>query len=528
MVRVAALEFAPSTDVDEHLTSCLRVIDRAARLHAPKLMVLSAQGELRLDGHFLRAIATAAADNGCAIALHVTLAGDDGERVPVALIYDERGQLAARADAGASPVVEARLGKLGVVAERDACSMEAARSLALRGAQILAFSVSSAVEVEARAAENRAFAVVAGGGKSAIIAPDGRVLARAEPGADAIVAADIDLAEADNKLRPDGTHLFALRRPELYRALGNRPRARDDSAPRGPLSVAVAAPPASDGVEATLAAAADTLAELAREGVELAVLPELFYLPSGKVEYPAAAADLFVTVVRRVAEACAGTAMHVVTSAVEKVGAELFHMGLVIGARGVVARQPQLHVPMRHAWATAGRRLDSFRLPWGRLAVAVGEDLCMPELVKVYALGGVEVLAAPSSPSEAWELSLGAQAGAAENRLCVAVAARTSELGASLVLHPREGGMEAAYVDKGLGASILRVQVSLSDVHDRLPGEGPAWAAGDVTRRGLGVPEVSRAAQVEEPPAHAGDARDSEGAPEAPAPDAASEDAGER
>jgi predicted amidohydrolase len=547
MVRVAALEFAESSDADEHLTRCLRVIDKAARLHAPKLMVLPAQGALRLDGPFLRAMAAAAADHGSVIVVHALLEGESGTS-PATLLYDERGEL-LRADADGSPVLEARFGRLGALLARDAQTMDAARSLALRGAQVLALSAgASPAELCARAAENRVFAVVAAGGDSTIVGPDGRVLARAEPGADGIVTAELELAEAEHKLRPDGTHLFALRRPELYRALSSRARPHD-AVGASNLSAALLAPelargpdgelgPEGESVDAMLSAAAESLAELAREGVELVVMPELFYLPGGKVEFPAAAADLFVSVVRRVAEACAGTPLHVVTSAVEKVGAELFHMGLVIGARGVVARQPQLHVPMRHAWATAGRRFDTFRLPWGRLAIAVGDDLSVPELLKAYALSGVEVVAAPFGASEAWELSLGAAARAAENRLCVAVAARSSELGASALHHPlerdAEGRVVCALVQAEPGSSVVRAQVSLLATHDKHSGDDnllelrPVWSSADLTRRGLGVPEQRRAEQLEEPAA----APEAETAPEPepaaePTPEPPSEDAGE-
>jgi predicted amidohydrolase len=535
MVRLAALEFTPSTDADEHLASCLRVIDRAARLHAPKLMVLPAQGELRLDGPFLRAIAAAAADHGSLIALHALLESEAGA-LPTTLLYDERGQLSTHTEAEASPVVEGRFGRLGVLAGRDAHTMDAARSLALRGAQVLALSLAAgeAELAPVRAAENRTFVVVAVAGASAIIGPDGQVLARGEAGGDVIVAADVDLAAADAKLRPDGTHLFALRRPELYRGLSGRCRPMESLA-SDPLSVALLALPEGESVDATLGTVGEALLELARDGVQLVVLPELFYLPAGKVEFPAAAADLFVSVVRRVAEACADTPMHVVTSAVEKVGAELFHMGVVIGARGVVARQPQLHVPLRHAWATAGRRFDTFRLPWGRLAVAVGEDLCMPELMAVHALAGAELVAVPFAACEAWELSLGTRARAVENRVVLAVSARSSTLGASVLLHPlerdAEGHIELAVAQPEPGASLVRAQVALQATHDKrgvlddnLLERRPAWASGDLTRRGLGVPEPRRAEQLDEPAV---------AAPESPAEppqepsDGASDEAGE-
>ena len=75
MARVAALQFASTTDVDENLATCLRMIDRA-RQHRPQLMVLPEfsnhiswyddaqhawQVSLDLRGEFLQQIAERAA-----------------------------------------------------------------------------------------------------------------------------------------------------------------------------------------------------------------------------------------------------------------------------------------------------------------------------------------------------------------------------------------------------------------------------------------------------------------------------------
>ena len=50
-----------------------------------------------------------------------------------------------------------------------------------------------------------------GAGESQVVAPDGTVLAIASREAEEFVHADIDLAQADGKRRPDGSDLFALR-----------------------------------------------------------------------------------------------------------------------------------------------------------------------------------------------------------------------------------------------------------------------------------------------------------------------------
>ena len=130
------------------------------------------------------------------------------------------------------------------------------RYLALRGGQILCNSVNSfapdesSLHIPVRAAENKVFVVAAnkigplapaelldelsavtnipkqflcGAGESQIVDPEGTVLAIASPDQEEVVFADIDPAQADHKLRPDGSGLFHLRRPGLYSPIAQDP-----------------------------------------------------------------------------------------------------------------------------------------------------------------------------------------------------------------------------------------------------------------------------------------------------------------
>ena len=149
---------------------------------------------------------------------------------------------------------------------------EVARGLALRGAQVLLNSLNSFALDEAdlhipvRAAENKVWVVAAnkvgpllprdelpaiaarlgvppewlhGAGESQIVAPDGTVVAKAPRTGEAVIVADIDPAEADDKRRPDGTDIFATRRPELYGPIAAAPvgRQRPPGAPSLPVAV---------------------------------------------------------------------------------------------------------------------------------------------------------------------------------------------------------------------------------------------------------------------------------------------------
>ncbi|MEU4577283.1 MULTISPECIES: nitrilase-related carbon-nitrogen hydrolase [Nonomuraea] len=133
---------------------------------------------------------------------------------------------------GVLPVAETEIGVLAVVASEEILYPELARSLALRGAEIICNPTSEASSPEltpkaiarrARAVENLAYVVCAnsGGlsgiaipgdstnGGSEIVDPEGRVLARAGAGESLVAAAELDLA--------------ALRRLRRRPGMGNLP-----------------------------------------------------------------------------------------------------------------------------------------------------------------------------------------------------------------------------------------------------------------------------------------------------------------
>ena len=87
MTRVAALQFASGTDVDDNLATCLVMIERAAE-HRPQLMVMPEfcnhiswyddaehawRVSLDLHGDFLKAIAASAAQHRCHLVINVSL-----------------------------------------------------------------------------------------------------------------------------------------------------------------------------------------------------------------------------------------------------------------------------------------------------------------------------------------------------------------------------------------------------------------------------------------------------------------------
>ncbi len=140
-------------------------------------------------------------------------------------------------DRGDSPFPTFDLGpvKIGMLVCFDHFYPEAARSLALHGAQIVCHPSNLVLEYAhtntiTRAVENRVFWILANrtgsetlgektltfNGGSQIVEPDGRVLARACAESEELLIADIDPAAALNKKVTPRNDLFADRRTDLY------------------------------------------------------------------------------------------------------------------------------------------------------------------------------------------------------------------------------------------------------------------------------------------------------------------------
>jgi predicted amidohydrolase len=492
-MKVAALQYASGTDVDENLATCLRMIDRAAD-GSPDLMVLpefsnhiswyddaahAREVSLDLEGDFLQAIADRAERYGCDIVINVSLRRPGDTLTVSSLCYDPTSQCVAVADkqtlmghentwfaraTQTSDVIDTPFGRLAMFPCRDGVTCETPRGLALRGAQLFCDSLNSfaldeaSLHVPARAPENKVFLVAAnkvgplipealleavsaqthiplrflsGAGESQIVSPTGEILARGPRDEEAVVVAEIDLSLADDKRRPDGTDLFAARRPELYSTIAEEPSANVCGEAATTLGVATLLPE-QDG-EAALEELPELVAALPT-GTRLAVLPELFcYADSSQ---PSAPADhqLAERAVETMRDACAQVAdLHLCASLVMPVDDGYGLVTVLVNQSGLAARQAQLHRSERYPWMTTGEGLSTVDMPWGRLALITGDDMLFPELVKVAALKGALVLAAPLRLQEPWEERFGLRSRAAENRVCVVASSRPLDGRAGLI-----------------------------------------------------------------------------------------------
>ncbi len=478
MVRVAAVQFATGPEVDANLATLLRMVDEAVGQGA-ELVVLpefcnhpswytdDAQAwdvACDLDGPFVTAVADKARAAGVWVMLNVTVRREPGRLTDTNVLLDATGAIVGTSDKQVlmggerlhisegtedSPVLDTPFGPVGLYSCMDGVIFETPRMLAVRGAHLLLNSLNSfaldeaSLHVPVRAAENKVWVVAAnkvgylipdgtrehvasqlgidqdwlqGAGESQIVAPDGTVVAIAPRHGEAVIVADIDVSLAADKCRPDGTDVMAARRGEAYAPVAQEPRA----VPRQPGPIEVLAAVLTDPAD---------LGKALSEGARLVVLPELAQTAEGTTDDPGALADAaedFLDTLR-----CDAV---VVTSIVRRVGDEYAHVAVAVSPVGT-HEQVALHASARHPWATVlANEVAVVSTEVGRVALLVGDDLLYPEAVRLAAIAGAEVVAAPYSALEAWEVRTGLVERAAENRINLVAASRVTEAGHGMVI----------------------------------------------------------------------------------------------
>jgi predicted amidohydrolase len=489
-MRIAVVQFEVTDDVEANLQTCLRMIEQAQAECDPDLIVLpeycnhpplwrDAEHCFSVaedtDGPFLRGIAEKAKSLQCMIQVNVTarhrnnavrntntMFGPDGSKLGESsksfLISGENFFL-EKPDSPAD-IMDTPFGNIGMYSCMDGVSMEVTRALSLRGAQLLSNSLCSFAPDEdwlhlpVRAAENKVYVAAAnkvgrlvpeglievlagdfdplaaremmGGGASQIVAPDGTVLARAPIDREAVIWADVDLSVAAEKRRPDGTDIFADRRPELYQPIVAKPRPHDEVKGAERLLAGVA----HGAVDEALSGALE-------RGVEFLVLPELAFLPDGQVGDIVAAAEIGQRGIAAVTEALSGPDARclVATSVVHIEDDRVFHRGLLIGREGVLLHQDTLHRCGRHTWVTGySDDVSTIDLPAGRFGLVVGGDAAIPETFRLLALKDAWVAGVPTRILERWEATTGLLERSAENRLSLVVASWRSAVGGGLII----------------------------------------------------------------------------------------------
>ena len=450
------MQFATGTDLDENLTTCLRMLDAAAAEGAElvvmpefcnHLSVYDDQDHCRsvavsLDGPWLGALARRSAEHGVYTSLTVTVLRTGNRVTATNVLINPDGKIVATADkqmlmgnervhlspgAEVSPVADTAFGPVGVYSCMDGVTFEVPRSFAVRGARLLLNSLNSfaldeaRLHIPVRAVENGVFVVAAnkvgpllpgeqvpafsqvlgvppealnGAGESQIVAPDGTVLAMAPRRGEAVAVTDLDLSLVEPE-RLGG------RRPEVYGPLAQSRTVRPATG-LGSEVIAACVPGAQSDpglVDQAIGA-----------GASLVVLPELTppppNIPPGVL---------------------------VVTTALR----EEQHLGQVWSTDGIVHEQAQIHHCDRHPGVTRlGTEMSLYPTPFGDLAIVVGDDHRYPESFRLAAIAGAHLVAVCWQPASPWECDLALLERAAENRISVVACGPPGPLAATMLLDP--------------------------------------------------------------------------------------------
>lgn len=492
-VRVAAAQFAVGVDVDANLQSCLHWIEQAGQCN-PDLVVLPEfanhaswyddgdhcfRVSVDLGDEFVAAIAQAAAKISAFVVVNFTVQRENNQCTGTSVLFSPSGEVLGTNDKQVlighendflerapelGPIVDTDIGRLGMYSCMDGVVCETPRCLALRDAQILCNSLNSfatdegSLHIPVRAAENRVFVVAAnkvgalipeallepvsqqtgipvrflsGAGDSQIVAPDGEVLAMASPDKPEVIWADIDLAECGAK-RPDGTDVIASRRPELYGPISENPESQPVPEFNGAAELKVTALQLPGTGEGALGAAVAAVQAAVADGAGYIVLPELFFVAELDEAGLADAAAVSEKVVAELSAACGNSA--VALNVVESSADGYALVAVLVDASGVCLRQPLLHRSERYGWAKLGNEINSTQRTDAHVAVLSGDDAMYPEISRLLAMRGVDLLLVPCAPLEAWELLTGLVERAAENRINLVAACQPSPLGSSLIL----------------------------------------------------------------------------------------------
>ncbi|HWL30124.1 MAG TPA: carbon-nitrogen hydrolase family protein [Burkholderiaceae bacterium] len=370
-------------------------------------------------------------------------------------------------------VFDTEIGKLGAFVCADGRIPESARCLALGGAEVLLNPTNWGApdqylyHVPTRAVENRCWVIGATKprrpldqpqemlaynrftGCSFIMAPDGTVLAQAGPDEETIIYAEIEPALARDKRLGDGNDLFADRRHDLYGTLlkpyDQVPLANVQQEPIVPdrmvrqVAAVQVSPPGEP--EAVLDAAVEQCIEANfKHYADLAVFPEHFLFdPAAIARDPAQAAAFSRTALDRLVRLAADIGMWMLPHLVEQENDRFHSTVFCIGPQGVVGRYRATHLwGDEKRWCTPGDDLPVFHTPFGNVGVMIGYEGLFPEVARVMALQGADLIAWPVSWRNDTDHKYVVHERAMENRVLIVAANRQDSAvpGPSLIVQP--------------------------------------------------------------------------------------------
>jgi predicted amidohydrolase len=238
-------------------------------------------------------------------------------------------------------------------------------------------------------------------------------------------------------------------------------------------------------VEGNLRRCIDRLEEAAANGCALVVFPECAlsgYMFDDAATAARAAIDVPGLETGAVLEACARLELHCVVGVLERAGATLLNTALLLGPRGLVGAYRKSHIACIgvDCFTTPGEEhYEVFDTPVGRIGLQICYDWRFPEITRVLALAGAEIVAHPTnSPVAARELvDYVPRTRAVENAVYFVTANRVGSeggatfFGCSQVVDPF-GAVIALADDAGESLIVADVDLELAREKTKEPGAG--------------------------------------------------------
>lgn len=336
--------------------------------------------------------------------------------------------------------------------------------LALMGAQVLCNSLNSRgpdemrMHIPLRAMENGVWHVASNSvgnpntvgllwpwtGGSQICDPLGNRITASEEHDDMVVG-EVRPFESELKRSSWTDDLFQQRRPELYtsmcKGLDDLPcSAMYGPAPQvlvtpGPESVKVAMMQLSriHTRQCTEWMTLRQVAYAAKRGAKLGVLPQLWCFARGEVEKdPSAAAEYSAKVMPQMLQAAKEKNMFLCFSLVELAASKLYHTAYLIGPSGELTKYRKAHLNAEERqWATPGDSLSPvYAHPeLGHVGMMIGDEVWIPEVSRILALEGVEIILHPADWDRIEAAEMAATERASESKIHLVSVTRLDCLG---------------------------------------------------------------------------------------------------
>jgi len=348
--------------------------------------------------------------------------------------------------------VSTNLGRIGLYICMDGLIPEPTRVLQIKGAQVLLNALNSAgpdeadLHVPARAAEIRAWVLSANkvgtlsathasvyAGGSAIIAPNGKVVARASDDKEEIIYGTIQADIADDKSIGNGDDLLLDRKPECYMELLEPteifPSYKCEVAPERWTTLSVVQVNAKnyDDVE-VITRVEKHLTKLNDLKAKVAVLPEGFLFSPGEIaSNPDKAAETSKRALGNLKDSSRKYQVLISANLVEKTETnEYYNTVYLIEPSGNIWKYRQVHVANAdRSWAKSGKDFPVFETTIGTVGLMLGYDGLFPEAARILSLKGASVILYPCN----WRLDVEPELlvieRAAENHISVVASNRT-------------------------------------------------------------------------------------------------------